>query len=148
MRTIRLLLIMLIGVLPAVTWGADGRSTSGLIRQARGNLGKNVRLDFKAVPLEEGDKGVYVITATPNYNTGVNIRGEDGSLAFSVSGSVQLLDKDIILVRYAARTVVSDENGEAEYEVASGVMLEPGQEIAVSGMGGKTFVIRASFVEQ
>lgn len=116
-------------------------------KEATKVLGKNIRLDFKAVPLEEGDKGIYIITASPEYETGIRLKGDNGKIVFEVSGKVNLLDDGSIFVRYDAHTILKDKKGEAEFSVSSGVILKPGQELGVSRMGDKTLMIRASFVD-
>jgi len=110
-------------------------------------LERTVRLDFKAVPLEDGDEGVYIVTASSQYATAIRLGGDDGALEFEVSGEVRLLDDGRIFVRYEAHTFFEGEDGEAEFHVASGVVLKSGQELAVSRLGDKTLMIGATFVE-
>ena len=110
-------------------------------------LEKNIRLEFKAVPLGEGDKGTYIITAFPDYQTGIRLQGEDGTIDFAVSGQVKVLEDGRIFVRYDARTLVTNKKGSANFIARSGVVLRPGEELGVSRMGDKTLMIRASYVE-
>lgn len=116
-------------------------------KQSSRILARNVRLDFKAVPLEEGDSGVYIITAAREYSTAVRLQGEEGELEFEVSGEVELLDDGRIFVRLQARALLNGDGEEAEFNVFSGVILKPGQELGVSRMGDKTLMIRASYVD-
>ena len=110
-------------------------------------LGRNIRLDFKAVPLEPGDNGIYIITASPEYETSIRLEGVDGKIFFEVSGEVRLLDDGRIFVRYEANTIINSNDQETEFGFRSSVILKPGQELGVSRMGDKTFMIRASYVD-
>lgn len=116
-------------------------------KEATKVLGRNIRLDFKAVPLEEGDNGIYIITASPEYETSIRLEGDDGKIDFEVSGEVKPLDDGSIFVLYEAHTILKDKEGEAEFSVSSGVILKPGQELGVSRMGDKTLMIRVSYVD-
>jgi hypothetical protein len=111
------------------------------------SLGRNVRLDFKAVPLEEGDEGLYIITASSEFGTSVELEGEEGQLAFEVSGEIALLDDGRLFIRYEARVLIEGEEGEGAFSVRSSVILKPGQDLGVSRIGDKTLMIRASYVD-
>ena len=80
-------------------------------------LGRNIRLDFKAVPPAEGDKGIYIITATSEYEASIRLEGDDGRIDFEVFGEVKVLDDGRIFVRYKAQTILKDKKGEAEFRV-------------------------------
>ena len=110
-------------------------------------LERNIKIEFKAVPLEKGDKGTYIVTAFPEFETGIRLEGPDGKIHFVVSGEVNLLEDGKIFVRFEAHTILREKKGEAEFNVRSGVILNPGEELGVSRMGDKTFMIRASYVD-
>jgi len=110
-------------------------------------LERNIRLDFKAVPLDPGDKGIYIVTASPDYETSVRHEGNDARIFFEVSGEVKLLDDGRIFVSYEANTIINSNDQETEFGFRSSVILKPGQELGVSRMGDKTFMIRASYVD-
>ena len=110
-------------------------------------LDRNVRLDFQSVPLEEGDEGMYIVTASPEYETSVRVEGPDGRIAFKVGGQVRLLDDGGIFLRYETHAHLAGKGQEVEGHVRSSVILKGGQELPVSRVGDKTLMIRASYVD-
>jgi hypothetical protein len=138
-------------VICAIAVSAAEAYTIAEVKERKGELNvleRNIRLDFKAVPLEKGDKGTYIITASSEYEISIRLEGEDGKIYFHVSGEVKPLKDERIFVLYTAHTILNDKNGEAEFIVSSGVILKPGQEIGVSKIGDKTLMIRASYVDE
>jgi len=110
-------------------------------------LGRNVRLDFQALPRDEGDNGIYLITATSDYVTSIQLEGDDNDITFKVSGQVQILDDGKIYVGFEAYTQLTGDEGKAEFYTKSGVILESGQALGVSRIGEKTLMITATYVE-
>ena len=110
-------------------------------------LGKNIRLDFRRMPHDEKDQGVFIVTASPSFKTITSINGGNGEVEFQVSGRVELRDGGGILVTYEASMAFNGNGQGAKFRAASSVLLQPGQELGVSRMGDKTLVIRASYVD-
>ena len=110
-------------------------------------LGKNVRIEFKRMPRDENDQGVFIITASPAFATVTSMNGANGDVEFQVSGRVELRDGGGILVTYEASMAFNGNGQGAKFRAASSVLLQPGQELGVSRMGDKTLVIRASYVD-
>jgi len=110
-------------------------------------LGKNVRLDFRSAAADEDDKGLHIVTASPDYEAAVHMEGKEGEIDMKISGEVRLPADDKIFVSYNARTIIEGEEGIARFKVTGSVILKPGQELGVARMGDKTFMIKASFVE-
>lgn len=111
------------------------------------SFGKNIRLDFMMVPLENDDKGVYIVTASPYYETSVQFEGDEGRVAFGVSGEVAIRDDGRIFVVYEATMQFKGHEGEGEFNASSSVILKLGQKVGVARMGDKTLTIRASYVD-
>lgn len=109
---------------------------------------RNVRLDFKMVPLEANDKGSFVVTAVPEYETAVSFKGEEGAMEFQVEGEIDLRDDGRIFVFYDAHLVWEGGEGEAEFHASSGVLLRSGRELEASRFGEKTLVIKASYIDE
>ena len=112
---------------------------------APGALARNVKLTF--APLEEDDKGIYIVTASPEFESGVTFNGADGSFVLEVSGSVALLDDDRIYVRFHFMMRGRGESEENGSSVSTGIILKDGQQLDVTRMDGKSLMVGASFVE-
>jgi hypothetical protein len=111
-------------------------------------LERNVRLEFKTVPLEKGDQGVFIITASPEYEIGIRLEGDDGEFSFEASGEIELLDDGRIFVFYEAHTAMRGDDGELEFKTRAGVILKPGKQLGVSKIGNKTLMITATYVAE
>jgi len=111
-------------------------------------LGRNVLLEFKAIPLEEGDTGIFIISASSEFENHIRLEGDDGEILFGVSGRIQLLDEDHIFVYYEAHTELTGDDGEAEFHTESGVLLQSGRPLLAAKLGDKTLVITATFVDE
>lgn len=110
-------------------------------------LERNIRLDFKMVPLEEDDRGVFLVTASSWYQTSTRFEGEGLQIEFEVSGHVRVVDGGRFFVTYEGHVEFSGEEQEAVFHVDSSALLRPGQELEVASMGEKTLVVCASYVE-
>ncbi len=109
---------------------------------------RNVRLDFKIIPLEGNDRGMFVITAVPEYETSVFFKGEGHAVEVEIEGEIELCDDGRILVFYDAHLAWEGNDGQANFHASSGVLLKPGRELEVSRFGEKTLVIKASYVDE
>ena len=109
---------------------------------------RNVRLDFKIVPLEGNDRGMFVITAVPEYETGVSFRGEGHEVEVEIEGEIDLRDDGRIFVFYDAHMAWEGNNSQANFRASSGVLLRSGRELEVTRFGEKTLVIMASYVDE
>lgn len=109
---------------------------------------RNVRLDFKIVPLEGNDRGMFVITAVPEYETRVSFKREGQEVEVEIEGEIGLRDDGKILVFYNAHMAWEGNDSQANFHASSGVLLKPGRELEVSRFGEKTLVIRASYVDE
>jgi hypothetical protein len=105
---------------------------------------KNIRLDFKMIPLEEDDNGVFILTAGPEYRTSTRWDGEGTEIRFEVSGKITIREDGKLVVQYAAHLRFHTAEGKAEFRTASTVLLEAGKELAVAQMGEKTLMICAT----
>jgi hypothetical protein len=111
-------------------------------------LERNIRLEFKMVPLEEDDKGVFLVTASSWYHTSTRFEAEGVHVEFKVSGHVRVVEEDRWFITYKAHVEFSGENEEAEFHVDSSALLTPGQESEVARMGDKTLVISGSYTDE
>ncbi len=109
---------------------------------------RNVRLDFKIVPLEGNDRGMFVVTAVPEYETGVSFRGKGHEVKAEIEGEIALRDDGRIFVFYDAHMAWEGNGGQANFHASSGVLLRPGRELEVSRFGEKTLVIKASYADE
>ncbi len=110
-------------------------------------LARNIRLDFKMVPLEADDKGVFLVTASSWYQTSVRFEREGTEIEFGVSGHVRIVEDDRLFITYEGHVEFSGQEEKAEFHVDSSALLQPGEECQVASMGDKTLVIRASYVD-
>lgn len=143
------LVLVMVLVCGAVLGGAKLKGARGgeRVKRAPGVLERNVRLDVKTVPADDGDEGMFVVVACPQYATRVKLEGEEGEIFFEMAGEVRLLGDDLIFVSYDTETTIKGEEGVAHFSVSSGVILRAGQELGVARMGDKTLMIRASYVD-
>jgi hypothetical protein len=111
-------------------------------------LGRNVRLDFRLVPEEPDDRPTFVVTAVPGYRTRTRFENDMHEIVLAVSGGVELLSKDRILVSVDAEMAFHSEQADAEFHVSSGVLVTPGQDREVASMGERVLVIRASYPDE
>ena len=109
-------------------------------------LERNVRLEFKLVPLDEGDQASYVLAASPNFRTLTRYQNEEFEVLFEVSGRIDLVDDDRIFLAYEAHVEFDGDDEEAEMIVSSSVLLKPGKATAAARMGEKTLMVTASYV--
>ncbi len=109
---------------------------------------RNVRLDFKIIPLEGNDRGMFVITAVPEYETSVFFKGEGHAVEVEIEGEIGLRDDGRIFVFYDANMAWEGNNAQANFHASSGVLLRPGRELEVSRFGEKTLVMKASYVDE
>jgi hypothetical protein len=106
---------------------------------------RNIRLDFRSVPQDEGDPGIFILTATPEFVTHVRAEGDGGEIVFEVFGEIELMDDGKFFVQFECHTFMHHKEGEAEFNVETGVILTPGKEVGVSRLGDKTLMIKASY---
>ncbi len=111
-------------------------------------FGRNVRLDFKIIPLEGNDRGMFVITAVPEYRTSVAFSGEGHEAEVEIEGEIDLRDDGRIFVFYDAELTWEGNDGRAHFQASSGVLLHPGKALEVSRFGEKTLVIKASYIDE
>jgi hypothetical protein len=110
-------------------------------------LERNVRLDFAVVPLEEGDQGVFLVTASSRYETGVQFKGKDGRVVFEATGTVKILEDDQVFVTVRAHLFFRGGEGEGNFQIDSSAILKPGKSMEIARMGEKTLVVKASYVD-
>lgn len=110
-------------------------------------LQRNVKLDFKLLPLGENDHGTYVVTASPAFATNVRYKRPESTIELQTSGNIQLLDDGRVFVTYQMHLVFEGDAAEATYGVSSSVVLKSGQEQEVANIGEKTLVIRATLLD-
>ncbi len=110
-------------------------------------LPRNVKLDFKLLPLGENDHGTYVVTASPAFGTSVRYKRPESTIELQTSGNVQILDDGRVFMTYQMHLVYEGDGAEAAYGVSSSVALKPGQEQEVANIGEKTLVIRATLID-
>ena len=106
---------------------------------------KNVRLDIWLIPLEDGDEGTFVITATPDFAAWVEFSNEAISITFKISGQIKITDDGRFFVEYKIATTFESPQGDGGFGTQSSAILEADQELSVSHIGEKTLVLRASF---
>ena len=112
------------------------------------NLERNVRLDFKAVPLEGDDRGVFVVTAARWYVTATRYEGNGFQIAFKVSGHIQIMDDGRMFLTCEGHMEFVGADEQAEFNVESSALLAPGEDFELASMGEKTLVVRASYVAE
>lgn len=123
--------------------GATASDTQAKQDQAS-TVTKNIRLDFKMMPLEDDDNGVFIITAGPGYRTSTHWDGEGNDIRFEVSGTITIRDDGKLVVKYDAHLLFHTGEGRAEFRTSSTVLLEAGKELTVAQMGEKTLMICAT----
>ena len=110
-------------------------------------LARNVRLEFLVVPLEEGDRGSHIVTATPWYTTHTKIIGEEMILNFHAAGHVRIIEDNELFVTFEVEVEYEAPGTSAEFHVDSSARLIAGKELEIATMGDKTLVIRASYAD-
>ena len=147
MKKFGLLVVVVMGAAVCTAIADDDHSHEERCCAEKEVFDRNIRLDFKSTPLEEGDAGIFIMTATPEFRTQIRMEGNDGEIVFEVFGEIELLDDGNFFVRFEAFTRVGHEGGEAEFNVETGVVLTAGKELGVSRLGDKVLTITASYVD-
>lgn len=102
----------------------------------------NIRLDFNTIPQTESAEGLFIVTATPEFESNTVLDGEKSDLNFAVHGRIDELEDERIFVQFGIHLFVGSEEGQAEFDVNSGVLLKPGQEMEVAQLGDRVLVIK------
>jgi hypothetical protein len=105
---------------------------------------KNIRLDFKMVPLDDDDEGVFIITAGPAYETSTYWKGDNHEVLFDVSGRILLKDDGNYILYYVAHVKFDGKEGKAKFSASSSIVLVPGKEASAAQLGEKTLVVLAT----
>lgn len=113
---------------------------------------RNIRLDFNMSPAEENAKPLFVIAASPGFETEINIEGEGGERGFRVEGTIEPLDEGKIYIRFEVEAHLGQDGGDhgdtaAEFFAGTGVVLTLGKEMSVATLGDKTLLIKATVAE-
>lgn len=145
-RTIVLGLVSLLVAAFAMGQGAPGEEEEDEGKEIE-MLGRNLRVDFKLVPLEGDDKGTFIVTAVSEYETSVSLEGDEGRMEFEVSGEVEIHDDGRIFVLYDVSIAFKGGEGKAKFYASSGVLLEPDKALELVRLGDKTLVLRVSYVD-
>jgi len=111
-------------------------------------LERTVKLHFQVVPAEKDDKGLLIVTTSSVFASSVALAGEDGEVAFGVSGEVEIWDDESIFLCFDAEIVFESEEGRGEFTLMTGVKLAPGKELAVGSVGDKNLVVKADYVDK
>lgn len=107
---------------------------------------KNLRLDVRLLPLEEGDEGIFLTTAASWYHTSVRYEGKEGAIEFQIGGHIELLEDGRVFLAYESHVLMAGEGEEAEFNVESSVLLTLGKPSEVARLGEKTLVITVTQV--
>jgi len=107
---------------------------------------RNIRLDVQLRPLEEGDEGVFITTASSWYHTSVRYEGDEGAIEFQIGGHIELLDDGRVFLTYESYGLMAGEEEEAEFNMESSVLLTFGKSAEVARVGEKTLVITVTQV--
>ena len=110
-------------------------------------LERNVRLEFKLVPLDEGDQGVVVVVASPDFRTLTRYHNDEYEVLFVASGRLDLVDDEHIFLAYEAHVEFEGDGEEAEFVVTSSILLTPGKSTPAARMGDKTLMITAVYAD-
>ena len=110
-------------------------------------LGRNVKLDFRLLPLGDNDHGTYVVIASPAFGTSVRYKRPESTIELQTSGNARIMDDGRVFLTYQMHLVFEGDAAEATYGVSSSVLLKPGQEQEVANVGEKTLVIRATLLD-
>lgn len=135
----------LLAIMMMLTASSAGEEKADAKSSAPEILEKNVRLDIWLIPLEDGDEGTFVITATPDFATWVEFSSEAISISFKISGAITIMGDGRFLVEYETTTTFDSPQGDGGFGTQSSALLEADQELSVSHIGEKTLVLRASF---
>ena len=145
----KLLVHITIGILIACAAVAaeDVAAPSAEETAATEALGRNVRLDFRLLPLEKDNEEVFVVTASSWYETALRFEGPEIELEFAVSGTIELVDSGKILIQCDVELVYEGKDTEAEISTLCSAILKPGVDLEIAKMGDRTLVVRATFIE-
>ena len=110
-------------------------------------LDRNVRLDFEMVPADADNQSLFVVTALSRFKVSVAFKGPEGGMELEASGEIVLRDDGRIFVVHETTVTFEGEQSRGHFQVSSGVILRPGEELEVSRMGEKMLVIRAAYVD-
>lgn len=110
-------------------------------------LDRNVRLDFHMEPLEGNDKGTYIVTATPWYESEMRFSGDNHEMEFGIDGKIELLDDGRIFVSYDVHLEWEGGEGNASFHAGSAILLKSGKAVRVARFGDRQLVIKATFLD-
>jgi len=110
-------------------------------------LDRNIRLEFKIVPLEPENRGLWIVVASSVYRASAHFTQENSEIEFSVNGQIMPQDNGKILLGYECSMSLKGQGSGAQIKLGSSALLVPGVELPVGSVGDKTLVVKASFLE-
>lgn len=110
-------------------------------------LDQNVRLVFRVEPLDDDDREVFLVTATPHFAHETEYSGQNMEIEFAVAGHLRILEENQILLVFEAHLLYEGNDDRALFHVESSVVIEAGATIEVASMGDRTLVVQAGFGE-
>jgi|ETNmetMinimDraft_26_1059896.scaffolds.fasta_scaffold36129_3 hypothetical protein len=110
-------------------------------------LDRNVRLEFKVVPLENEDREVFLVAASPGFHHRTEYEGEGVRVEFEVSGRIEIRENGHIFLIFESALAYEGANESAVFHVESSIVMEPGDTVEVASMGDKNLVIYANYAE-
>lgn len=108
-------------------------------------LARNVRIDFKTIPLADDDKGVFIITGSNQYETRTEFKGDGTRVRFGSFGTLRIQDTGRLFLTYHTHLQLEGPEGKASFYVEGGILLIPGKETELARMGDKILVVTASY---
>lgn len=108
----------------------------------------NIRLDFNTIPQTESAEGLFIVTSTPEFESNTVLDGEDSEVNFTVHGRIDEMEDERIFVQFGVHLYVGGADGSAEFDVDSGVLLKPGQELEVAQLGDRVLVVKYTSLKE
>ena len=102
----------------------------------------NMRLVFRVLPQDEGDRDVFVIVGDGQYASRTHYGNKDSHLEFNVAGNVERINSERFLVWCEAEISFDGKDGSGAFALQSGVFVIPGKDTQVGSMGDKVLVVR------
>ena len=109
---------------------------------------RNVRIGFEMVDDDGESEGhVFIVTAVPKYRMTAKLKNDSENAVVAISGTVDILENDHILVLLEAEMLFVGQEGEEEFGVATAVRLRSGHGQEIAKMGERMLIVHAEYTD-
>lgn len=146
-RVFVLIAVVLLGLGLAIGPAGSAEAEQGKDHDA-GVFERNVRIGFTMVDDDGESEGhVFIVTAVPKYKMTAKFKNEGEAAMMAISGAVDILENDDLLVLLEAEMLFAGEEGDEEFAVETAIRLRSGHEQEVAKMGERMLIVHAEYTD-